>query len=77
MKNSKQKQWLSFLLALIMLVTLLPVTAWAGDYDNFGVYAVSIWEKGSTAVYVCSFCCWQRYSAERVTSPLTSSLLPR
>ena len=24
MKNSKQKQWLSFLLALIMLVGLLP-----------------------------------------------------
>ena len=41
MKNSKQKQWLSFLLALIMLVGLLPfsvlsVGAESGDEETTG-----------------------------------------
>ena len=36
----------------------------------------TICENGSAAVYVCSFCCWQRYSADRTMSPFTSSLLP-
>lgn len=48
-----KKRLTGLALALIMLVTLLPVTAWAGDYDNFGVYAVSIWEKGSTEPVNC------------------------
>ena len=48
-----KKRLMGLALALIMLVTLLPVTAWAGDYDNFGVYAVSIWEKGSTEPVNC------------------------
>ena len=48
-----KKRLTGLALALIMLVTLLPVTAWAGDYDNFGVYAVSIWEKGETEPVNC------------------------
>lgn len=48
-----KKRLMGLALALIMLATLLPVTAWAGDYDNFGVYAVSIWEKGKTEPVNC------------------------
>lgn len=48
-----KKRLTGLAMALIMLVTLLPVTAWAGDYDNFGAYAVSIWEKGSTEPVNC------------------------
>lgn len=36
MKNSKQKQWLSFLLALIMLVGLLPFSVLSVSAESGG-----------------------------------------
>ena len=36
MKNSKQKQWLSFLLALIMLVGLLPFSVLSVGAESGG-----------------------------------------
>lgn len=39
-----KKRAISFVLALLMVLTLLPTTAWAGGYYNLATFDVSVWE---------------------------------
>lgn len=41
-----KKRVTSLLMALLMVLTLLPVTAWAGGYYNLATFDVSVWEDG-------------------------------
>lgn len=49
-----KKQLMSLVLTVIMLVTLLPTMAWAGDYDNLALYDVSIWETDDPTPINCT-----------------------
>lgn len=41
-----KKRVTSLLMALLMVLTLLPVTAWAGGGVNYASFDVSVWEEG-------------------------------
>lgn len=44
------KKVVSFVLVLLMALTLLPTTVWAGGYENYAAYDVSVWEDSADPI---------------------------
>ena len=41
-----KKRWISLILAVLMLLPLLSVTAWADSYGEYVIFDLSVWEDG-------------------------------